>query len=245
MNQELQFAQTLEQVRTLAREQGNCVSREQVEEAFAPLNLDESQLELVYDYLIKHKVGIDEPVDPDDYLTEEERNYLQDYLDQLAALPTYTSGQIEAYTISAMAGDSDAQSRLIEVYLADIPEIAKLYTGQGVFLEDLIGEGNMALTFGVGLLGSLEQPSEAQGMIAKLVMDAMEDYIAENAENKKSDQNIADRMNKIADQARDMAQELCRKVTVAELAKETGMSEEQIRGAMRVSGFQIEDLTDE
>lgn len=245
MNQELQFAQTLEQVRTLAREQGNCVSREQVEEAFAPLNLDESQLELVYDYLIKHKVGIDEPVDPDDYLTEEERNYLQDYLDQLAALPTYTSGQIEAYTISAMAGDSDAQSRLIEVYLADIPEIAKLYTGQGVFLEDLIGEGNMALTFGVGMLGSLEQPSEAQGMIAKLVMDAMEDYIAENAENKKSDQSIADRMNKIADQARDMAQELCRKVTVAELAKETGMSEEQIRGAMRVSGFQIEDLTDE
>lgn len=245
MNQELQFAQTLEQVRTLAREQGNCVSREQVEEAFAPLNLDGNQLELVYDYLIKHKVGIGEPVDPDDYLTEEERNYLQDYLDQLAALPTYTPGQIEAYTISAMAGDSDAQSRLIEVYLADIPEIAKLYTGQGVFLEDLIGEGNMALTFGVGMLGSLEHPDEAQGMIAKLVMDAMEDYIAENAENQKSDQRIADRMNKIADQARDMAQELCRKVTVAELAKETGISEEQIRRAMRVSGFRIEDLTDE
>ena len=245
MNQELQFAQTLEQVRALAREQGNCVSREQVEEAFAPLNLDGNQLELVYDYLIKHKVGIGEPVDPDDYLTEEERNYLQDYLDQLAALPTYTPGQIEAYTISAMAGDSDAQGRLIEIYLADIPEIAKLYTGQGVFLEDLIGEGNMALTFGVGMLGSLEHPSEAQGMIAKLVMDAMEDYIAENAENQKSDQRIADRMNKIADQAHDMAQELCRKVTVAELAKETGMSEEQIRRAMRVSGFRIEDLTDE
>ncbi|MDE7253903.1 MAG: hypothetical protein K2O32_13305 [Acetatifactor sp.] len=245
MNQELQFAQTLEQVRTLAREQGNCVSKEQVEEAFAPLNLDENQLELVYDYLIKHKVGIGEPVDPDDYLTEEERNYLQDYLDQLAALPTYTPGQIEAYTISAMAGDPDAQGRLIEVYLADIPEIAKLYTGQGVLLEDLIGEGNMALTFGVGMLGSLEHPSEAQGMIAKLVMDAMEDYIAENAENQKSDQRIADRMNKIADQAHDMAQELCRKVTVAELAKETGISEEQIRRAMRVSGFRIEDLTDE
>lgn len=245
MNQELQFAQTLERVRALAGEQGNCVSREQVEEAFAPLNLDGNQLELVYDYLIKHKVGIGEPVDPDDYLTKEERNYLQDYLDQLAALPTYTPGQIEAYTISAMAGDPDAQGRLIEVYLADIPEIAKLYAGQGVFLEDLIGEGNMALTFGVGMLGSLEHPDEAQGMIARLVMDAMEDYIAENAENQKSDQRIADRMNKIADQARDMAQELCRKVTVAELAKETGMSEEQIRRAMCVSGFRIEDLTDE
>lgn len=245
MNQELQFAQTLEQVRALAREQGNCIGKEQVEEAFASLKLDEGQLKLVYDYLIKHKVGIGEPVNPDDYLTEEERDYLQDYLDQLAALPTYTSGQIEAYTISAMAGDSDAQGRLIEVYLADVPEIAKLYAGQGVFLEDLIGEGNMALTFGVGMLGSLERPGEAQGMLAKLVMDAMEDYIAENAENQRSDQSIADRLNKIADQARDMARELCRKVTVAELAGETGLSEEQIRGAMRVSGFRIEDLTDE
>ncbi|MCM1090589.1 MAG: hypothetical protein NC092_11285 [Butyrivibrio sp.] len=245
MNQELQFAQTLEQVRTLAKEQGNCVSREQVEQAFAALKLDESQLELVYDYLVKHKVGIGEPVNPDDYLTDEERDYLQDYLDQLAELPTYTAGQIEAYTISAMAGDSDAQGRLIEVYLADIPEIAKLYTGQGVFLEDLIGEGNMALTFGVGMLGGLEKPDEAQGMLAKLVMDAMEDYIAENTENQKSDQDIADRLNRIAEQAHDMAQELCRKVTAAELAKETGLDEEEIRGAMRVSGFRIEDLTDE
>ena len=245
MNQELQFAQTLEQVRALAKEQGNCVSREQVEQAFAELGLDESQLELVYDYLVKHKVGIGEPVNPDDYLTDEERDYLQDYLDQLAELPTYTAGQIEAYTISAMAGDSDAQGRLIEVYLADIPEIAKLYTGQGVFLEDLIGEGNMALTFGVGMLGSLEKPDEAQGMLAKLVMDAMEDYIAENTENQKSDQDIADRLNRIAEQAHDMAQELCRKVTAAELAKETGLDEEEIRGAMRVSGFRIEDLTDE
>lgn len=245
MNQEVLFAQTLEKVRSLAKEQGNCVSEEQVQEAFAELKLSEEQMQLVYDYLVKHKVGIGQPVNPDDYLTEEERDYLQDYLDEVAQLPAYTKGQIEAYTISAMAGDLDAQSRMIEIYLKDVAEIAKLYAGQGVYLEDLIGEGNVALAFGVGMLGSLERPDEAQGMLAKMIMDAMEEYIEENVENGKADQKVTDRVNKVADEARNLAEELGRKVTVQELAGETGLSEKRIREAMRMSGFKIEDLADE
>lgn len=245
MKQEVLFAQTLEQVRTLAKEQGNCVSEEQVQEAFAPLNLSGDQLQLVYDYLVKHKVGIGQPVNLDDYLSEEERDYLQDYLNEIAALPRYTDGQIEAFTISAMAGDLQAQSRLTEAYLSEVVEISRLYAGQGVFLEDLIGEGNVALAFGVGMLGSLEHPSEAKGMLAKMMMDAMEDYIAENASNEQADRKVEDKVNKVADAARALAEELRRKVTVEELARETGMTQSRIREAMRMSGFQIEDLTDE
>ena len=37
MNREVLFAKTLEQVRSLAKEQGNCVSEEQVQEPFAQL----------------------------------------------------------------------------------------------------------------------------------------------------------------------------------------------------------------
>lgn len=62
MNKEVLFAQTLEQVRKLAKEQGNCVSEEQVKEAFEPLGLNNDQLQMVFDYLVKHKVGINEPV---------------------------------------------------------------------------------------------------------------------------------------------------------------------------------------
>lgn len=242
MNKEVLFAQTLEQVRKTAREQGNCVSEEQVQEAFAPLELSGEQLQLVYDYLLKHKIGLGKPLDPDDYLTDEERDYLQTYLDELAALPTYTDGEIEAFTISAMAGDSAAQARLTEVYLRDVVDVAKLYTGQGVLLEDLIGEGNVALSVGVSMLGSLEKPSEAQGMLGKLMMDAMEDYIAENASNEKTGQRAADRVNKVADAAHALQEELRRKVTVEELARETGMRESTIRDAMRISGYKIEGI---
>lgn len=239
---EILFAQTLEQVRRLAKEQGNCVSGEQVREAFAEQELNENQMQMVFDYLVKHKVGIGQPIDPDEFLTEEERDYLQDYLNEIAALPSYSTGELEAFTISAMAGEAEAQQKLVQGYLKDVVDIAKLYTGQGVFLEDLIGEGNVALTMGVGMLGSLEKPSEAQGMLAKLMMDAMEDYIQENAASAKTDRKVADKVNLVADKARELAEELHRKVTPEELARETGLSLKAIQDACRMSGFKIEDI---
>ncbi len=242
MNREVLFAQTLEKVRKQAKEQGNCISEEQVREAFAELELENDQLQMVFDYLVKHKIGIGAPVNPDDYLTDEERDYLQDYLNEIEGLPTYTEGEIQAFTISAMAGEATAAQRLIEVYLKDVVDIAKLYAGQGVFLEDLIGEGNVALSIGTGMLGSLEKPEEAQGMLAKMIMDAMEDYIQENANNEKIDKKIEDKVNLVSDKARELAEELHRKVTPEELVQETGLSMKAIQDAMRMSGYKIEDI---
>ncbi len=242
MNKEVLFAKKLEEVRALAREQGNCVSKEQVQEAFAVLKLDSAQLQLVFDYLVKHKVGIGEPVDPEEYLSEEERDYLQDYLEEVALLPRMDEGELKACTLSAMAGDTQAQGRLAEAYLKDVADIARLYAGQGVLLEDLIGDGNVALSFGVGMLGSLENPDEAQGMLMRLVMDAMEDVIAENGECERTGLKIADKVNQVADKARELSEELRRKVTVEELAQETGLSQRAIREAVRMSGNRIEGI---
>lgn len=240
MNKEVLFAKTLEQVKQLAKEQGNCVSEEQVQEAFAPLEFDNDQLQMVFDYLVKHKIGINQPVDVDDYLTDEEKDYLQNYLDEIAQLPQYTEGQREAYTISAMAGDVSAQNKLVEIFLPDVVDIAKLYAGQGVFLEDLIGEGNLALAFGTGMLSGLEKPQEAQGALVQMVMNAMEDYIAENAANEKEDQKMADKVNKVMEKAKELSEDLHRKVTPQELADETRMSKKSILEAIRMSGNQIE-----
>lgn len=180
MNKEVLFAQKLSEVRELAKDQGNVVSKEQVREAFAELSFEEEQLQMVYDYLTKHKIGIDEPVDLDDYLSEEEIDYLKLYEEELAAMEPVTDGQREAIILSAMAGEADAQRRLVEIYLPQVIEISKLYTGQGVFLEDLVGEGNLALASGVTMLGCLEHAKEAEGMLMKMVMDAMEELIEED-----------------------------------------------------------------
>lgn len=242
-NKELLFAKKLEEIRKLAKEQGQCVSTEQVETCFGELELQEAQLQLVYDYLKKHNIGIGEPADPTDYLEEQELNFLEMYMDDLAALPEYSEAQKEAYTLSAMAGDINAQKVLMEIYLPYVVEIAKLYAGQGVLIEDLIGEGNVAITMGVSMLGAMERADEAQGMLGKMVMDAMEELIEETDSIKKSDMKLVDKINKVSKKADELAKELGRKVSVDELVAEGGVTKKAALDAIRLSGNQIESLS--
>lgn len=242
VSQEILFAQTLEKVKKMAKEQGNCITEEQVREAFLELSFSEEQVQMVFDYLKAHKVGIGEPMNPDDYLSVEEIDYLETYKKELALLEQLSDGEKEAVTLSAMAGEAEAQRRLIQAYLPQVVEIARLYAGQGVFMEDLVGEGNVALSVGVTMLGCLEHAKEAEGMLIKMVMDAMEEFISENIQESDKDKKLAERVNKVADKARELVEEFQRKVTVEELAGETGMSEKYIQDTMRISGFAIEDL---
>ena len=241
-NRELLFAKTLEEVRKKAKEQGNCISKEQVEDLFGPLVLSAEQLDMVYTYLHQRKIGIGEPMDPEEYLAEEEKDYLDHYLEELKALPEMTDGEREAVTLSAMAGDADAKNMLTQLYLPEVVEIAKLYAGQGVYLEDLIGEGNLAVSVGVTMLGALEHASEAQGMLGKMIMDAMEECIMQNAEEVKKDKKILDKVKKVARAADELYEELRRKVSVEEVMQETGLSRRTIEDAVRMSGNKIESL---
>ena len=244
MKREAEFSRILEQVKSTARQQGNCIEQEQVIEAFAELELSGEQMQMVYDYLLQSKIGIGQHLDAEDYLTEKEQDYLRNYLDEIETFGDVSEGEREAVTISAMAGDADAQNRLVEIYLKEVPQIAKLYAGQGVFLEDLIGEGNVALTIGAGMVGSMEKPQEAQGMLGKMIMDAMERMIQETAEAKKTDRHMEDKVNRVAEKARELREELRRKVTVQELSEESGLTEKAIRDAIRLSGRKIEDIED-
>lgn len=90
------------------------------------------------------------------------------------------------------------------------------------------------------MLGCLEHPVEAEGMLGKMIMDAMEDHISDNLAKSGGNQKIADKVNKVADCAEELAKLLQRKVTVEELAQETGLSEEYIREALCLSGSRIE-----
>ncbi|MBR4667867.1 MAG: hypothetical protein IKO76_03830 [Butyrivibrio sp.] len=241
-NKEKEFAEILKLVTRTARENKNIISKEQVTEAFSELDLDEKQLQMVFDYLKAHKIGVDEAVEIEDDLTEEETNYLNDYLESLKALPTYTEGEKEAISMSAIAGDKDAQNKLIECYLPLVVDVARMYSEQGVFLEDLIGEGNFALTRGVTMLDAVGEPSEVESFLYKLMLDAMEAIIEENLAEDAGGQKVLKLVQEVADKAKELSEDLRRKVTVAELMQETGWDEDKIRSAIKFSGDAIEDL---
>lgn len=244
MNREIVFGQALEAVRKRAKEQGNVISQQEVEQAFEALSLAPDQLEMVYDYLKKHGVGIDEAANIEDYLDDTDRDYLEWYLRELAALEELGEGEREAVTLSAMAGDADAKKRLMTAYLPQVVDLAKLYAGQGVIMEDLIGEGNVALAMGMEMLGALENASQAQGMLGRLMMDAMEECIACSVQSGDIGRKAAEQVNKVADAAKELSDALLRKVTPQELAVESGIALEEIQEAMRLAARKIEEIED-
>ncbi len=246
--QELRFAQTLEEVRKKAVANGNTITSKEIQDAFSWQELSEDQLKLIYDYIRSKKIGIDEEApegaadNAEDMLSEKERDYLQEYLDEIALLPVLTDGEERALAMAAMNGELDAQHRLIEGHLRDVVDLAKLYAGQGVFLEDLIGEGNTALAMAVTNLGALEDPEEVSGTLGKMMMDAMERLIEETFDSSRTGNKIADEVNEVADKARELAEAYGRKVTPEELAQATDLSLSKIEEAVLLSGFKIEDI---
>ena len=56
------------------------------------------------------------------------------------------------------------------------------------------------------------------------------------------DKKVLSKVKKVARKAKELSEELRRKVTVEELSAETGMSENAIREAMQLSGYTIEEI---
>ena len=241
-NKEKEFAEILKLVTRTARENKNTITKDQIDLAFSELDLDEKQLQMVYDYLKSHKIGVGEDASFDDDLSDEEKNYLDDYIESLGSLDKLTGGELEAVQMSAIAGDKNAQQKLIENYLPLVVDVARMYSEQGVFIEDLIGEGNVALTKGVTMLDAVGEPSEVEGFLYKLMLDAMENIIQDNLSEDAGMQKVLTLVNEVADKARELSEDLRRKVTVEELMEETGWEEEKIRDAIKFSGDNIEDI---
>lgn len=241
-NKELIFARTLEEVKKLAKEQGNFIEKAKVRELFAVQDLDESQYDLIFDYLKKHKIGVDEAIDVDDYLTGEEKDYLKEYLAALSEQGEYSQAIKEDLLRAAMDNDEAAAKRLTEVYLKDVTQVAKLYTGQGVLFEDLIGEGNVALAVSVRELGGLKTVKKAEAHLICRIMAAMEDLIKETAHNRDSDTKMVEKLNVIAEDAKELAEALGRRVTVEELAGEGVHSVKEIIEAIKLAGINELDV---
>lgn len=225
-----------------ARENGGRISRDEISEIFSGLSLDRSQLEQVEGYLKAHKIVVGTQAGDVDALPEVERDFLTSYMEMLDNIPELSDSVLEALKISAMAGEHSAQKELSEQMLRDVVDIARLYAGQGVSIEELIGAGNEALVTGVRLLGHLDSPQDVGGEIGRRIMDSMEDLIAAMLDDNAMDRKMEDMVNLVADKAHELAEELGRKVTPMELAGEGDVTAQQIMEAVRLTGGKIEDL---
>ena len=240
------FLEALQTAKKTARQGGDTISSEQLGEIFAATGLTPEQTAQVRDFLLKSGISVDEApadeVEPEDALTEEEHDYLKEYEEMIAQIPQPEESVMTAIRISAMAGDKEAQRSLAQYMLPKVLDICRLYAGQGVPAEDLIGAGSEALVRAAALLGPHSSPEGGDGDRTRRIMDAMEALISDNLLIKAQDAKIAENANLVADKAAELAKTLGRKVTPEELAREGEVTMEQITEAVRATGRTIEDI---
>lgn len=251
---EQQFKKLIIKVRALARSQNETISKEQVHKQFLPLNMEEGQFLLVYKYLTEEKITL--------YETEEERlkslaetgeknekdgirvseddsEYLKMYIEELNGMEHYDEEERRRLIEGVLKEKEGAANVLPGLYLKEVIDIARLYTGQGIALEDLVGEGNIGILMGIKMLDVCESAEEVDEFITRTIMDSMESLIMDNFSADDFDLKVLERVNNLNDKARELAEDLERLVTVKELAKELDMDEEYIEETIRLSGNTI------
>lgn len=253
---EQQFKKIMIQVRALAKSQGETISREQVHNKFLPLNVSEGQFLLIYKYLDEENVtlfdteeerlkasgqgegGSDSKGDTP-HLSIEDDDCLKIYIDELNSLKIPEKEERQSIIEDILKDRESAVSRLPEMYLKEVIDVARLYAGQGVALEDLIGEGNIGVLTGAGMLDCCESAQEVDEFMIRMIMDSMESMIMENFSDDEFDLKVVERVNELNDRARELAEEMERLVTVEELVRELAQDEEYIRETIRLSGNAI------
>ncbi|MBQ7582838.1 MAG: hypothetical protein IJU25_08470, partial [Lachnospiraceae bacterium] len=109
------------------------------------------------------------------------------YFDELNTLEELSEEE-RIKRVEAVFRDKEAAVETIPLlYLKDVTDIAKLYEGQGVAADDLIGEGNVALLSGCANLDLCESAQEVEEFLTRTVMDAMEKLVGENADESEID----------------------------------------------------------
>jgi len=125
------------------------------------------------------------------------------------------------------AGDEAAKRRLIEANLRLVMSITRSYTRAGVPLLDLIQEGNL------GLIRAVEKFDYRLGYKLSTyatwwIKQSVSRALADQGRTIRLPTHVAERVRRLLRVRRQLAQKLSREPTPAELAKETGETEEKV-----------------
>ena len=155
------------------------------------------------------------------------RSSLDLYLNEIRRYPLLSREDEVALARQAKAGDAKAQEKLVRANLRFVVSIAKKYVGNGVPLEDLINDGN------VGLVKAAERfdPERGFKFISYAVWWIRQSILVSVSENSRMIRMPMNRVGlaqKATKMSRQLEQDLGRDPDAEELAKELGVTREEI-----------------
>ena len=221
-------------------------------------NIDESGQHISKEEQEDKKVA-DDIVSHLDY--EEDEKYLKIYLQDISGIQPMTD-VTRSYLLMNIVEDNDKESLklLTESYLEKIVSWIEPFRGKGVLACDLVQEANLAMTAYIGqqewlnnyewkdkikeggqedLLNVLKGIDEA---VKELIEGSLNMLIDEQTDVNMVSGKILNKVNLVNDWGTRLKEELGRKPTVEEVAKNMGVAENVVLEAIRLSSETIEDI---
>ena len=221
-------------------------------------NIDESGQHISKEEQEDKKVA-DDIVSHLDY--EEDEKYLKIYLQDISEIQPMTD-VTRSYLLMNIVEDNDKESLklLTESYLEKIASWIEPFRGKGVLACDLVQEANLAMTAYIGqqewlnnyewkdkikeggqedLLNVLKGIDEA---VKELIEGSLNMLIDEQTDVNMVAGKILNKVNLVNDWGTRLKEELGRKPTVEEVAKNMGVAENVVLEAIRLSSETIEDI---
>lgn len=155
----------------------------------------------------------------------EEKIYYEMYQEELKNIVPCSLEEQKELIEMLLQGDETVAKRLVEGNLFRVIKIAQEFVDKGVLVEDLVAEGNLALTLAVDsyVTGDFNE------FVEDAIRSAMKEIVAEQESYGETGINLAAMLNVLDEVSRRLAEEYGREATVTEIAEKMKMSEEQIK----------------
>jgi RNA polymerase primary sigma factor len=149
------------------------------------------------------------------------------YLREISRIPLLSAVSESRLAERAEQGDRDARNHLIEANLRLVVSIAKKYVGQGLSLEDLIGEGN------IGLIRAVTKFDYRKGFRFSTyatwwIKQAITRAILEGTRTVRLPVYIMEEVMRVKRTTRQLYQQLGREPTPEAIAEQLGMTPERV-----------------
>ena len=162
----VKFLEKLKELIPYAKRKKGVLEEQEINDFFGDIELNEEQIEKIYDYLEENNIDVlrkmdDDDVPDDDLLLDDTEDLetidlsvpegvsIEDpvrmYLKEIGKVPLLSAEEEIELAQRMEDGDQEAKKRLAEANLRLVVSIAKRYVGRGMLFLDLIQEGNLGL----------------------------------------------------------------------------------------------------
>lgn len=246
------FLQRLNELKEIAKAQGNVLTGNEVQDFFEASELSQEYFKHVSNYLAENKIIVKDTEDIDlfdgcedsstnisnakneSYGAQDER-YLKMYFDELEDIEKLDNAELSGLLVMVRNNESSAIKRLTEGMLHRVVSIANNYRNQGVFIEDLIQEGNIGLLSAMQSVATIENMENYIPFLEESIKMSILTLIDDYNDKDSLENTLVAKSNLLHEAAKKLEEDLDRAPSVLELEEYTKMTEAEIKNILDIS----------